>query len=160
MERQEIGVRIKRGLKVGLGQRWFRNVVGKLLEAESITGPVELGVVITDTETVMRLNKSYRQKDEPTDVIAFQMIPDNHDANEPAFAIPPDGVTHLGEVVISYPIAVQQAQEQGHSVEQELVLLTVHGVLHLLGYDHERDGEGRRMRAREKRIMGILGYSK
>lgn len=158
VESREINVRTKRSLKVGVKQKWFKRVVARVLEAEGVTGPVELGLVITDMETIKYLNKTYRHRDEPTDVLAFNIV--SHDACEENqdFAIPPDGMTHLGEVVISYPVAVQQAQEHGHSVEQELALLTVHGVLHLLGYDHEDVKGRRRMRAKEKRILGILGY--
>jgi probable rRNA maturation factor len=155
----EINVRIKRGLKVALSHGWLRGVISKALEADSITEPVELGLVITDNATVRRLNRTYRFKNEPTDVLSFNVGQDNNNEQKVQFVNPPDGIKHLGEVVISYPVAMQQAQEQGHSIQQELALLTVHGILHLLGYDHEKIGEARRMRTREKRIMGILGYS-
>jgi probable rRNA maturation factor len=69
------------------------------------------------------------------------------------FVSPPDNITHLGEVIISYPQAVEQAKEQGHSTEQELALLIIHGILHLLGYDHEKPEEEARMRAREKELL-------
>src|SRR4030042_1290206 len=75
---------------------------------------------------------------------------------EQSFVDPPDGVRHLGEVMISYTQAVKQAQEQGHNVAQELALLIVHGVLHLLGYDHELPQENQLMRAKENEILGIL----
>jgi probable rRNA maturation factor len=155
----EINIRIKRGLKIALSHTWLRGIVSKALVADDTREPVELGVVITDSTTVRLLNKTYRFKDEPTDVLAFRLGLRNNDEAKTHFVSPPDGVTHLGEVVISYPVAVQQAREHGHSIEQELALLTVHGVLHLLGYDHKDVRERRGMRAKEKRILGILGYN-
>jgi probable rRNA maturation factor len=89
--------------------------------------------------------------DEPTDVIAFYMLPQKE--NSPTFVLPPDGVTRLGEVIISYPQAVEQSREQGHSVNEELALLIVHGILHLLGYDHQQPEEEKRMRGREQELL-------
>jgi len=70
-----------------------------------------------------------------------------------SFGLPPDGVTRLGEVIISCPQAAVQAREQGHSTERELALLVIHGVLHLLGYDHEESGAEEKMREREKELL-------
>ena len=72
------------------------------------------------------------------------------------FLAPPDGLAHLGEVIISYPRAVAQAREAGRATDQELAHLTVHGVLHLLGYDHEEPGEAAIMRAKENAILGRI----
>lgn len=156
----EINVYIEQKLKVSLDEGWLRSIVQKALEAEGIASPVEMGLVITDTDTVQQLNRIYRGEDEPTDVLAFHMLPQTGKEHEPSFVAPPDGFRHLGEVVISYPQAVQQAQEQGHRVKQELALLTVHGVLHLLGYDHERPEDKQRMRAKETEILSKLGSLK
>jgi len=155
----ELDIRIKRGLKIAINRGWVRGIISKVLEVDDIKEPVELGVVITDNSTVRFLNKTYRFKDEPTDVLAFQLgLRDNGEVKV-RFGGPPDGMTHLGEVVISYPIAARQADEHGHSIERELALLIVHGVLHILGYDHENAKGRRRMRAKEKQILGILGYT-
>ena len=86
---------------------------------------------------------------------------DGADDNRPAasrvsFLVPPDGLVHLGEVIISHPRAVAQAKEAGHAPDQELAHLTVHGVLHLLGYDHEEPEEERVMRAKENAILGRI----
>jgi len=99
---------------------------------------------------VQQLNKSYRGKDEPTDVLAFYMTSAD-------FIEPPDGVRHLGEVIISYPQAVIQAEEHRHSIKKELAILIIHGVLHLLGYDHEESEQERQMRAREADILSQIG---
>ena len=89
--------------------------------------------------------------DEPTDVLAFYMLPQGE--GDDSFALPMDEVTRLGEVIISYPQAVEQAREQGHSLGRELALLIIHGILHLLGYDHEEPEEEAKMRAREKELL-------
>jgi probable rRNA maturation factor len=84
-------------------------------------------------------------------VLAFYMLPQKGTAS--SFALPPDGVTRLGEVIISYPQALVQAKDQGHSLERELALLVIHGILHLLGYDHERPEEESKMRERERELL-------
>ena len=89
---------------------------------------VEMTLVITDDDQVQELNRRYRGVDAPTDVLAFGM-------DENPFAQPDDPL-YLGDIIISYPRCIQQAQEYGHATEQELSLLAIHGTLHLLGYDH------------------------
>ena len=74
----------------------------------------------------------------------------------PPFVAPPDGVTHLGEVIISCPQAVIQAEEHQHSVKREIAILIVHGVLHLLGYDHDKPELERQMGAREQEILSSI----
>jgi probable rRNA maturation factor len=123
-----------------------------VLEAEGISSPYEISLLFTTSETVRRLNRDYRGVDSFTDVLAFQMLP-QHEASPP-FILPPDGTTHLGEVIISCPQAMEQAREQGHSISTELALLVIHGVLHLLDYDHEQPDEEGRMRLREAELLG------
>jgi probable rRNA maturation factor len=113
--------------------------------------PYEVSLVFTDSETVQQLNRDYRGVDEPTDVLAFHMLPQKE--VDDSFMLPPDGVTRLGEVIISYPQAVKQAKKQGHSPERELALLIIHGILHLLGYDHEEPEEESKMRERERELL-------
>ena len=127
----------------------LRRAVEETLLAEGISSATELSLVITDDETVRELNRRFRDVDQPTDVLAFRL----QEGGVSPFAMPPNGVLHLGEVIISYPRAAQQAEEYHHSIEQELLLLTIHGVLHLLGYEHEEPEEGERMRALEERIL-------
>lgn len=130
---------------------WAKEIVRQILKAEGVAPPYEVSLVFTDSETVQQLNRDYRGLDEPTDVLAFYMLPQK--GTDSSFALPPDGVTRLGEVIISYPQAIEQAKEQGHSTERELALLIVHGILHLLGYDHEEAGEESKMRARERELL-------
>ncbi len=148
---EEISIHIEEKFRGLVDEDWVRRITQQVLKAESIKPPYEISLVFTDSKTVQRLNRDYRGVDEPTDVLAFYMLPQQK--NEPSFILPPDGVTHLGEVIISYPQAVEQAREQGHSVEQELALLIIHGILHLLGYDHEQPEEEAKMRTRERELL-------
>jgi probable rRNA maturation factor len=155
----EINVSIKRNIGLPVDKSWLENMVGKVLQAERITSSAEMGLLITDSQTVQKLNRIYRDEDQPTDVLAFQMTPDKNQEPEARFIGPPDGIKHLGEVVISYPQAAKQAQECGRDVMQELALLIVHGVLHLLGYDHETLEDEKKMRDRESEILSSLDLS-
>jgi len=92
----------------------------------------QLTVVVTDDARVRELNRTYRGVDASTDVLAFS----DSDVAE-AFVTPPESAAYFGDVVVSYPRAVDQAAAYGHSTGDELLILVVHGVLHLLGYDHE-----------------------
>ena len=150
---EEIGIHIEEEFRACIDEEWARGLARGVLMAEGITPPFEMSLVFTDSRTVQELNRDYRGVDEPTDVLAFYMLSERT-KEDFSFAIPPDGVTHLGEVIISYPQAVEQAKEQGHSVGQELALLIIHGILHLLGYDHEKPEEESCMRARERELLG------
>ena len=130
---------------------WFESVVRDILKAEDVNPPYEVSLVLADQETVHRMNVTYRNVDSPTDVISFYAEPQSE--AEEDFILPGDGVRRLGDVVISYPQAIEQAHEAGHSVERELTLLTIHGVLHLLGYDHEKPEDAPVMRGREAALL-------
>ncbi len=107
----------------------------------------ELSIDLVGDRRMRRLNREYRGKDAPTDVLAFPI----REAPGPASLL-------LGDVVISLPTAARQATVQGHSLETELAALLIHGVLHLCGYDHERNArEAGRMRRKEHAIMQRLG---
>ena len=113
---------------------------------------VEVSIYVTTAEEVQQLNRDYRAKDAPTDVLSFA-----DDGADSPFVLPPDLPRYLGDVAISWPHVVAQAAEYGHSDARELAFLTVHGVLHLLGYDHERDAEAdAEMRALQDIIMTLL----
>lgn len=152
----EINISVECNLNVHLKKSWLRRIALKALEFEDIVSSVEMGLVITDNKTIQRLNRIYRGTDKTTDVLAFHMTADTSPESEQSFIGPPDGLRHLGEVVISYTQAAKQAQKQGHTLEQELALLIVHGILHLLGYDHELPQENQKMRSKENKIMEIL----
>lgn len=171
----------QRGLRELGGRAWLRKVVAETLSGEMppVVGRKggglekgefekgEVGLVIAGEERVRELNRNYRGLDEATDVLSFPFFKFPTSTPHPRggglekaafnFVTPPDGVLHLGEVIVCYPQAARQAQEQGHSLGRELALLVIHGVLHLLGYDHEEPEQEREMRAREEAALGGLG---
>jgi len=116
----------------------------RVLEAEGADA-CELSIAVTDDETVRALNREYAGEDAVTDVLSFSQ----REGEE--FVAPPEGVPPLGEVVIAYPQAARQALG---GVAGEVERLLVHGVLHLLGYDHAEPEEARRMREREEALAG------
>ena len=158
MTKPEVNISVEYNLNIHLKKSWLQKIVLKALEVEGIVASAEIGLVITDDKTIKKLNRTYRDADKTTDVLAFRMMPSTSQNPEESFIDPPDGIRHLGEVVISYTQASRQAQEQGHNVEQELALLVIHGVLHLLGYDHERPQENQKMRTKENEILVALSY--
>lgn len=153
MVRFELHVSIDQPFSARVDEGWVREVTARTLEMEGVDTPAELGVVITGDDRVHRLNREYRGVDDTTDVLSFALQEDSG----VLFVSPPDGVLHLGEVIVSYPRAVEQAGEQRHSVERELALLLVHGVLHLLGHDHVEPEDEVRMKAEEERVLEALG---
>lgn len=153
----QVSVLIDEGFQGRLEEDWLRSVALTALAAEQVEPSAEAGLVITGQERIRELNALHLGDDRPTDVLAFPMLPTTTDDPEtPAFVAPPDGAVHLGEVIVSYPQAAIQAEERQHPVEEELALLIVHGVLHLLGYDHDTPERERQMRAREAEILGRL----
>jgi probable rRNA maturation factor len=148
---EEVEIFVEEKFRGLVDEDWAKRIAQTVLKAEEVAPPYEVSLVFTDSETVRRLNRDYRGVDEPTDVLAFYMLSQNE--ADSSFALPPDGVTRLGEVIISYPQAVEQASEQGHSSERELALLIIHGILHLLGYDHEEVEEESKMRERERKLL-------
>ena len=128
----------------------LRRVTTEALRREGVGGEVALSVVITDDEAVRELNRQFRDVDAPTDVLAFAS------GEESDFVTAPGEPAYLGDVVISYPRAVAQAEEYGHSTERELALLAVHGVLHLVGYDHVNETKRTEMWARQDEILESL----
>ena len=106
----------------------------------------ELGILFVGDQRMRSLNRQYRDKDRTTDVLAFAMREAPHSSS-----------TVLGDVVIAVPTAVRQAKEGQRSLDEELTVLLVHGILHLCGYDHERsEKEARRMQRRERMILRSL----
>jgi len=131
-----------------VGDERLAAVALRVLEAEGADA-CELSITVTDDETVRALNREYAGEDAVTDVLSFSQ----REGEE--FVAPPEGVPPLGEVVIAYPQALRQAQgERTWSAEREIEWLLVHGVLHLLGYDHAEPEEARRMREREEALAG------
>src|SRR5580765_3435095 len=135
----------------------IEQAVAAALAAEGLAGAIEVSVLVTDDATLHQLNRDYRNVDAPTDVLSFA-DDEESDAAPTVFVRPPDAPRYLGDLAISYERVVAQAAEYGHSRARELAFLTIHGILHLLGYDHERsDADQAAMRAREEVIMQQIG---
>jgi len=110
----------------------------------------EMGIILVDNEYIQDLNLKYRGIDQPTDVLSFAM--NEGVAESPAFKIEGEPVL-LGDVYLSVERAVEQAESYGHSFARELCYLGAHGLLHLLGYDHQTPEETELMRAEEEKIL-------
>ena len=139
-----------------------RTVITAALKAEGMELPCEVNVLFTDDEGIRQINLDMREVDRPTDVLSFPMFdlqPGEHPGEEDAD--PATGLIPLGDMCISLERTEAQAEEFGHSPEREICYLTVHSVLHLLGYDHLDEGEQKKqMRAREEAILAELGIGR
>ena len=149
----EINVLIEDGIEVELDSAWMQQVIEKVLTVGNMPPNVEISLVITGQERIQELNRTYRGKDQPTDVLSFAMAEEKVEEEPVAFIGPPDGLIHLGEVIISYPQAQLQATESQHSLQKEMAALIVHGILHILGYDHEKEEMEPAMKAKESQIL-------
>jgi len=147
----------------GFGGRELQTAVKKAvltaLDAEQVDIPCEVSVYFTGDEEIHRLNREFREVDRPTDVLSFPMqelTPGDFDPDEEEID-PESGRLPLGDVILSCETASRQAEELGHSAIREMAYLSVHSILHLLGYDHVDEAEMKKqMRGREKVIMQIL----
>lgn len=126
------------------------DVVGKLYDCENC----ELSITLTDDENIHTLNKKYRNIDRPTDVLSFAF----RESDEPEILNAEFEI--LGDIIISLERAKVQAEEFGHSFMREVIFLEVHGLLHLLGYDHIEENERLEMETEQKFIMEKLGIGR
>ncbi len=118
------------------------------LAHENVEDDVELSIALVDEDEIRGLNAHYRSKDSVTDVLSFET-----EEEEPGTSEYPH---LLGDVVICPSVAARQAEEYGQSFEQEMALLLTHGILHLLGYDHQDDAEAEVMEGHEKEILALV----
>ena len=151
--------REKRFLGQLSAKQMIKKAVYKTLEAENITMPCEVSVLLTDDEGIHALNKQFREVDKATDVLSFPA--NNFTAGEfdpdSAEISPKTGRIMLGDMALSVEHAVAQGKEFGHGTKREIQYLTVHSILHILGYDHMDEGEEKHiMRSREKEIMARI----
>lgn len=127
------------------------DVVKAVLDNEGLSMDYEVSITFVDKDEIHKLNREYGKVDRPTDVLSFPM-------NE-EFLI--EGVdSMLGDIVICMDIAKDQAKEYGHSLDREIMYLTCHSMLHLLGYDHIEEDDKKIMRGKEKEVMKKLGVFK
>ncbi|AMX82857.1 rRNA maturation RNase YbeY [Geobacillus subterraneus] len=124
---------------------------------ENVPEGAEVSVSFVDNERIRAMNRDYRGKDAPTDVLSFALEEEGEgEIDIIGVDVPPV----LGDIVISVPKAKEQAAEYGHSFMRELGFLAVHGFLHLLGYDHETEEEERVMFAKQEEILARLGLTR
>jgi probable rRNA maturation factor len=152
------------------------SAVTHTLQAAYITQPVMLTLMITDDAGIREMNKQYREQDKATDVLSFPLLerpiveaPENQlwppqideDGNlvesETTFITPPGMTTNLGDIVISWPTILQQAQTAGHDYRIELLYLFSHGILHLIGYDDQTEAGYQAMVAIQQSVLQKMG---
>ncbi|QDX26699.1 rRNA maturation RNase YbeY [Sphingomonas suaedae] len=121
----------------------------------TVDAAIEIAVRLTDDTEVHQLNAQYRQKDKPTNVLSFPMI--EPDLIESMTQNSDDGEVLLGDIILAHGVCEREAEEKDISVEQHATHLIVHGVLHLLGYDHQGDSEAEAMESMERAALATLG---
>lgn len=138
----------------------IRKCIRATLEMERICIPCEINVLITDDNGIQVINRESRNLDKPTDVLSFPMFqlePGNPPTDWMDYQDPASGLVPLGDMCISLERAIAQAQAFGHSTRREVGYLTIHSMLHLLGYDHLDEGPMKaQMRSREEAIAGSI----
>ena len=141
-------VKVPSGLRI-----LIRRSCNAVLEFEKFEGPAEISVTFVDNARIAELNAEYRNKPTPTDVLSFPLGEDGvYDTD------PDTGAKILGDIVISMEKAMEQAEMYGHPLQREVAFLTVHSMLHLLGYDHEQGGLAAvHMREKEEAVLIQLG---
>lgn len=131
-----------------------RRAVLASLEYEGYGSDTEVSVTFTDNEGIRAVNSQFRGIDAPTDVLSFPLT----EYESVSFPVADEPETSLGDIVLSLERAAEQAEEFGHSLEREIAFLTVHSMLHLLGYDHvNSEEEDAEMRRRQREILENLG---
>lgn len=136
----------------------IRLVLEEAAREFSLGDNTEVSVTLVDNEEIRRLNKEYRGMDRATDVLSFA-LDEADQAGEIPF-VDASGFHLLGDIIISAERAGEQAADFGHSVAREIGFLAVHGLLHLLGYDHDKPEETRKMRELEERILSASGLAR
>lgn len=130
----------------------IEKVVNKAFEIERVKN-ASCSIIIVDNSYIHKLNKEYRGIDRVTDVISFALEDDKG-------MVIPDGTRLLGDIYISLDKANEQAEEYGHSLERELCFLAVHGIYHLLGYDHEKEEEAEVMFKKQEEVLKEYGITR
>ncbi|WP_410983623.1 rRNA maturation RNase YbeY [Bacillus cereus] len=135
----------------------IRDLLEQAARMEKVEDGTELSVTFVDNERIQEINRDYRDKDQPTDVISFAMEDMGEGEMEIVGAEMP---RMLGDLIISIPRAKEQAEEYGHSFDRELGFLALHGFLHLLGYDHMTDEDEKKMFGKQKEILEAFGLGR
>lgn len=139
----------------------YINLVEELLaiaaEQENIQDNAEVSISFVDNDEIQEINKTYRNKDKPTDVISFA-LEDEFEGEVEIIGVELPRV--LGDIIISVDMAKLQAEEYNHSLKRELGFLAVHGFLHLLGYDHMNEKDEAEMKRRQEEVLGAYGLGR
>ena len=142
----------------------LQRVMERVLADEGIEMEVMVGVTLVEPERIREINRDFRRVDSVTDVLSFPMIDGMLADASPAALLgcvdPETGALELGDLVICPDRAAEQAQEYGHSLQRELGYLCAHGMLHLLGYDHEDEDERAVMRQKEEKALAALSLTR
>ena len=140
----------------------IRTCAERVLASEQVPFDAEIDVTVVDAQTIRQMNAEYRDKDAVTDVLSFPMYAFLNGVPQEELEPEPDsGCVMLGDMILCYTRAVEQAAQFGHSPARECGYLTTHSVLHLLGYDHERGAaDTRLMRAKEEDNLSFLGLTR
>ena len=145
-------------------QELIRRVMEQVLADEGVQMETVVGVTLVDPDRIREINNAFRQVDRVTDVLSFPMIGGMLKDATPAELLgcvdPETGALELGDLVICVDRAKEQAAEYGHSEEREAAYLTLHGILHLLGFDHIEDADRVVMRKHEEEILNSLGITR
>lgn len=152
-----------------INEKLFQKVAKVVLKTINIEEQTEISLAVVGDGRMRKLNKMYRGRNRVTDVLAFEnrsvisylskAFPRLKKGQDIEFIEPPDNIKRLGEIIICYPRAKKQAKRLDHSLEKELTILLIHGILHLLGHEHENDGkEAEEMEKMEKKILTKLNY--
>lgn len=147
-----------------INEKFFQKIAEKALKIVDLKNDAEISLAIVGDGRIRKLNKMYRGKNRVTDVLSFsdksvlpylaKAFPRLKRGRDLEFIQAPDGVKRLGEIILCYPRAKKQAQRAGHSLEKELTILLIHGILHLLDYDHEKgEQEAEKMKRLEETIL-------
>ena len=128
----------------------FNEYYVKIFEELKLDGEYITDVTIVDNKKIHKINREYRNVDRPTDVISFAFLDEKSERELKG------GPVNLGQIIISFEKAEEQAKEYGHSLEREMVFLFVHGMLHLLGYDHMKEEDEKIMFGLQDKILGGL----
>lgn len=145
---------------IGEMDELIEQVVEEALKTEAPDGHYEVSVVYVDNEEIRLLNKQYRGIDSSTDVLSFPMLDFETPGVISELCNELDDTIALGDIVLSLEQAVFQAQEYGHSLKREVAYLTVHSVLHLLGYDHMEEEERSVMRKKEEALLSGMNITR
>ncbi|QFT89895.1 Endoribonuclease YbeY [Bacillus sp. THAF10] len=129
-------------------------------EKEGVQSGAEVSVTFVDNHRIQEINRDYRDKDKPTDVISFAMEELGEGELEITYENEQGAPRMLGDIIISVPKAEEQASEYGHSLKRELGFLALHGLLHLLGYDHENESDEKEMFDKQKEILNDYGLQR